>query len=554
VEEFYDALCDGDDDDSAVAQCMNAFNILFEEVIGDDSLTEYLKDSLCDDGSYSYSYSYPFFTPNMVPVPAPTMVPVPAPTMVPVPAPTMVPVPVPSLISAPVISPVPAPTPQPQGEEYSYGYNDEKYFDLPFCDDGFFDLMDSTMVTAGASDYDAEQTVNVLKVYCSCELLPDLSSSITLYDALADLSEQSDLCVDSVNEADLIQTVTLPSEVYDCTSDISLASYENAFCDETDVTAETQNCVDGVESLMEQVIGESIMQTVKDEVCGTSPAPSMATQSITTPAPSMNPTSTDTASVYVELSVTATVETPTASDLSGIKQSIENATGIGQVVVKNLAVTSVANSRRLSSSVHRRLTTYTWTVSCDIEADLSNVGAASNVDFASTVETNLDQTTLSTLLLASVPSFSSLESISTSLNTRQPTPAPSLPPNKQRKKSNPNKSSANLLMIILFTIGGVIVVIIGCVIYQKRKQDSEIDGMNKNIDDAEEEVDKQRGSKFEGTNDIQISAEHAKSNTGENDKKNILINVESVSPNIENKNVPKAPVSTSPRLEKKVVL
>jgi ankyrin repeat protein len=188
-----------------------------------------------------------------------------------------------------------------------------------------------------------------------------------------------------------------------------------------------------------------------------------------TQRPSMGPTSVDTASVNVLLTLTASAA-PTETDKANIKSSIETAADITGAVVKNFAVTSTS-SRRLSAPIEsrRRLTTFTWTVSCDIEADLSEVGESSGTSFASTVNTNLNSgTTLSDLITGSVASVSSLDSIDASLTTREPTSSPTQRPNiatpspVAASSGSSNKGSANILIIALICGGAVL---LGIVIY-----------------------------------------------------------------------------------------
>jgi hypothetical protein len=187
----------------------------------------------------------------------------------------------------------------------------------------------------------------------------------------------------------------------------------------------------------------------------TSPAP--------TPLPTLAPTTSTTASVSVEITMTASA-IPTDTDKANLKSSIETATDITNSVVKNLAVT-YTSTRRLSgqNDRHRRLTTYTWTVTCDIEADLTVIGESSASSFASTVTTNLNSgTTLSDLITASVNSVSSVDAVVTAVNNREPSPLPTAMPVVAGNSSSSNKGSFDILIIAVICGGAVL---LGVLVY-----------------------------------------------------------------------------------------
>jgi hypothetical protein len=188
--------------------------------------------------------------------------------------------------------------------------------------------------------------------------------------------------------------------------------------------------------------------------------------------PTLSPTSANTASVAILLTLTAS-GIPTDTDIANLKYSVESATDITDSVVKNFAVT-YTSSRRLSEQtkeVLRKLTTYTWTVTCDIQADLTVVGETSPSSFASTVTTNLNSgTTLSDLITTLVTTVSSVDSVGAALTTREPTFSPTLRPNVDtpspvvttKSSNSSNKGSANIIIIALICGGAVL---LGVLVY-----------------------------------------------------------------------------------------
>jgi hypothetical protein len=209
---------------------------------------------------------------------------------------------------------------------------------------------------------------------------------------------------------------------------------------------------------------------------------------VPTQRPSYSPTTSSTSSVSVEFTCTASA-TPTASDEAKLKTAVENATNIDGAVVKNFDVTYVTARRRLSSSQSndlRRLSTYIWTVSCDIVADLTVIGESSIASFASTVNSNLNSgTTLSDLITSSVTSVTTVDAVTIAANTG-PTMAPTKVPSVGATDGGgSSKASANILIIIIICVGVVVVAVAGYFIKQYAFKEDENEFEMKIDDDAE---------------------------------------------------------------------
>eukprot|EP00615_Pteridomonas_danica_P012477 CAMPEP_0114337730 /NCGR_PEP_ID=MMETSP0101-20121206/6561_1 /TAXON_ID=38822 ORGANISM="Pteridomonas danica, Strain PT" /NCGR_SAMPLE_ID=MMETSP0101 /ASSEMBLY_ACC=CAM_ASM_000211 /LENGTH=333 /DNA_ID=CAMNT_0001470069 /DNA_START=556 /DNA_END=1557 /DNA_ORIENTATION=+ len=204
--------------------------------------------------------------------------------------------------------------------------------------------------------------------------------------------------------------------------------------------------------------------------------------------PTSSPTTDDTVSVAVEVSCTADA-IPDSTDYTNLESSIDTTLGVANAEVKNLAI-AYATARRLSeqNDNQRRLTTYTWTITCDIVASLSAVGETSGTAFQSTVETNLNSgTTLSDNILAAVSSVTSVDSVSAGLVTNSPTMVPSQPSPLPTKQPIPspstmptvpaggNGSSQASLNIVVIGIACVGVVLLGVMVYVCKKYSEKVD-------------------------------------------------------------------------------
>jgi hypothetical protein len=181
--------------------------------------------------------------------------------------------------------------------------------------------------------------------------------------------------------------------------------------------------------------------------------------------------------VSISFTCIATTGDPTDSDLAGLQSSLANATEVPNAEVKNLNVDTSAN-RRLSENTqggggrHLSAVNYTWVVTCDVEADLSDLGGISALEFESTVESNLNANSFERLLDLTVPSFTAMKEVTILLNTRQPTllptsyptPKPTFIPtplaggNSSKKKSSTFTSSP--IMITLIAVGGFVFLVL----------------------------------------------------------------------------------------------
>jgi len=209
--------------------------------------------------------------------------------------------------------------------------------------------------------------------------------------------------------------------------------------------------------------------------------------SFPTHMPSAIPTKSDTVAISVELICTASAAS-TQSDVTNIASAVESTVNIANAVVKNTQITSVS-SRRLSdkqSQKHRRLATYTWTVLCDVEASLSEIGESSVSSFEATVGVNLNSgTTLSDAILASVSSVTSLDDISTSFTTRH---APSPSPTEATKSggSGSSSASANIIIISMSCLGAIL---IGLFIYFRTRPKITDENEDVKFGDPENEIE-----------------------------------------------------------------
>jgi hypothetical protein len=107
---------------------------------------------------------------------------------------------------------------------------------------------------------------------------------------------------------------------------------------------------------------------------------------------------------------------------------------------------------------------YTWVVTCDVEADLSDLGGISALEFESTVESNLNANSFERLLDLTVPSFTAMKEVNILLNTRrptlQPTAYPSPLPTKDSKKQTNNPTSAILLSLLVVAVFAIMVLVL----------------------------------------------------------------------------------------------
>eukprot|EP00615_Pteridomonas_danica_P011705 CAMPEP_0114339650 /NCGR_PEP_ID=MMETSP0101-20121206/7864_1 /TAXON_ID=38822 ORGANISM="Pteridomonas danica, Strain PT" /NCGR_SAMPLE_ID=MMETSP0101 /ASSEMBLY_ACC=CAM_ASM_000211 /LENGTH=1211 /DNA_ID=CAMNT_0001472675 /DNA_START=790 /DNA_END=4425 /DNA_ORIENTATION=+ len=208
-------------------------------------------------------------------------------------------------------------------------------------------------------------------------------------------------------------------------------------------------------------------------------SPTFSPTSHPTFPPTLFPTTSDTASVNIEISVTAT-GTPTATDETKLKATIVNQTGVSASQVKNLVITSSPVVRRLTVELKdnsRRLTGYIWTINFDIETDLStSTEYSSTTDFASSINTQLSDSTFEANILSALPSVSSIDSLTTTANTRhpsfQPTNSPTLSPTSvptmkgQNNGGGSSDAASTALIITLVVVGSLLLILSGMVIHK----------------------------------------------------------------------------------------
>jgi hypothetical protein len=211
-------------------------------------------------------------------------------------------------------------------------------------------------------------------------------------------------------------------------------------------------------------------------------SPSFPPTPVPSPVPTLHPTTSDTASVSISFTCIATTGDPTDSDLAGLQSSLANATEVPNAEVKNLNVDTSAN-RRLSENTqggggrHLSAVNYTWVVTCDVEADLSDLGGISALEFESTVESNLNANSFERLLDLTVPSFTAMKEVTILLNTRRPTLQPTPYPSPLPTKDSKNKSN-NPTVAILISLTIVAAVMMLVLIYKNYHHAKEHDKKN----------------------------------------------------------------------------
>jgi hypothetical protein len=106
------------------------------------------------------------------------------------------------------------------------------------------------------------------------------------------------------------------------------------------------------------------------------------------------------------------------------------------------------------------LINYFWVVTCDVEADLNDVVATTALGYATTVRTAVNSNSFYLSVKSNIPTASSVDSVTASINTRHPTSQPtvlpsSVPtqvPKKKKKSSNEGANSAMMYMLVLLVI------------------------------------------------------------------------------------------------------
>ena len=136
------------------------------------------------------------------------------------------------------------------------------------------------------------------------------------------------------------------------------------------------------------------------------------TQKPTTPSPTADanptavptslPTIVDTVSVFVELTMTASAE-PTASDEATMKTTIASEIDVDELNIRNFKITysEVGSSTTRKRQRGRRLTSYTWDVTFDVEVSKAVIeetdSISSAADFATMIEDTLSSELVSAL-------------------------------------------------------------------------------------------------------------------------------------------------------------
>mmetsp|Transcript_31324 Transcript_31324/g.40289 ORF Transcript_31324/g.40289 Transcript_31324/m.40289 type:complete len:596 (+) Transcript_31324:55-1842(+) len=238
-------------------------------------------------------------------------------------------------------------------------------------------------------------------------------------------------------------------------------------------------------------------------------APTSWPTRVPTPAPSAPPTSVDTTTLAVALQLSATAE-PTNNDKTNLKSDVVSSTGLSESNIKNFDVVYTARRRR-------QILTGTWDVSFDVVASLAEVGETDATSFQTNVESDLSSTSFSTAVQDSISSVSSVDSVTSVIQTRNPSsvpvpaptghptmppipaptvvpvpapsavPVPAPTPAPKKKKSKSNGANAASLAVILIAVGaGVFVIVAGGIAYCQYQRSQKAD-MNEHFGAADGE-------------------------------------------------------------------
>mmetsp|Transcript_1347 Transcript_1347/g.1701 ORF Transcript_1347/g.1701 Transcript_1347/m.1701 type:complete len:476 (-) Transcript_1347:440-1867(-) len=378
---------------------------------------------------------------------------------------------------------------------------EEDYHDLPFCTDFFFDFVETMITNIGGTDYQANQTVTLVKVICSCSIdLDNLSSdeiSFTLSEIIDDMGNQTDLCSDSVDNSDYIDTVEIPTSILDCNIPSSTFDVRDSLCNYMELGVnddgnhdDDKECIDDMFEVMDQILSSDILHDGMVSICGTNepsfiPAPS--------PSPTLTPTTTDTISVSVEFVISAS-GVATDKDKEAMQETIANSADVPSSNIKNLEIISTLTRRRRKLSdlslvennnnqnivkeeeeeeeesiTMRKLSTYSWDVSFDVVSSLSDLSSSSSSitsadDLTEHVTDSLNSDSFENDLISNLDTpITSVSEIIVITNTRSPSSSPTISPQK-----NNNKPSAGAVTMIIIIIVSILVFIILCVIAYKK--------------------------------------------------------------------------------------
>jgi hypothetical protein len=194
--------------------------------------------------------------------------------------------------------------------------------------------------------------------------------------------------------------------------EVAFTSFSMSYYD----TIET--CAQDMLLFMDALVGSEMTSNLLEATCGPPPT------KMPTPFPTNSPTTSDTTTINVGLVLSATAA-PTATDKSKLKTTIVNQLGLSEDDIQEFTVTYTESS----SSSRRRHTRNllgggSWSVSFKVKVSLSSVGASSPESFQDSISSTMQLPSFSSAVTTAVPSVTGVDSITTAINTRHPTPSP----------------------------------------------------------------------------------------------------------------------------------
>jgi hypothetical protein len=202
------------------------------------------------------------------------------------------------------------------------------------------------------------------------------------------------------------------------------------------------------------------------------PSPTVYTSPSPSFSPTSSPTTSDTISIAMEMTMTAS-GAPTTTDEDALKDIITNYTN---AKVSNFAISSQVIVRRY----HRRdlLTSYQWTVTCNLVVDLSSSGASSATDLATTYSTvMLSSSFYNSVSNKLTTTVSSIDGATGSVNSRSPTMMPVPSPTTPAPTASDTMGGgggggdgggggSGSLVLIIILVSVVAALIVGALVYR----------------------------------------------------------------------------------------
>jgi hypothetical protein len=176
-----------------------------------------------------------------------------------------------------------------------------------------------------------------------------------------------------------------------------------------------------------------------------------------TQTPTLEPTSEDTFTVAVSLSMITTQPAVSSTESTTLKNTIATTAGVDTIYITNFAITITPARRR-----RRLLASYTWLATFDVVVPLSTISANTPTDFEDSMTTALE-TNLATNVQMNMGLIITVSEVSTVVATRYPSSMPTPQPSVNQSKIKTTQiSSISDSSISGATIGAVVA---GLVLY-----------------------------------------------------------------------------------------